>query len=150
MHKTFATGKITKDGSTLRTVGNSGDKVLGFSLAVSNGKDAQGNWRDKTFFDCSVWGKRATSLEQYLTAGKSLTVFGRIGARAHDGKAYLQISVDEIAFNEASTSDGGGQSQGYDSGSTGNYDAPSGYGAGGNPNAGRDLGDEIPFKYSDL
>lgn len=124
MHKTFATGKITKDGSTLRTVGNSGDKVLGFSLAVSNGKDAQGNWRDKTFFDCSVWGKRATSLEPFLTAGKSLTVFGRIGARAHDGKAYLQISVDEIAFNEASANDSGGQSQGYDSGSTGNYDAP--------------------------
>lgn len=132
MQKLFIAGNVGKDAVLRRT--GSGDAVLGFSVAVDNGKDKDGNRRDSTWYDCSIWGKRAESLERYITKGLKLSLVGRPTARAHEGKAYLGISVDDLTFQGGG--DSSGQSQGYDSGSTGNYDAPP---------AGRDLDDEIPF-----
>ena len=97
MHKTFFTGKVTKNGAELRNTQN-GDKVLGFSVAVSNGKDKNGEYRDSTFFDCSLWGKRAEALANHITPETILSIVGRVSAREYSGKAYLQISVDELSF----------------------------------------------------
>ena len=89
-------GNVGKD-ATHRTTQN-GDSVLSFSLAVDNGKDKDGNRRDATWFDCSIWGKRADSLRNHIVKGTRLVLSGRPTARAHDGKAYLGISVNELTF----------------------------------------------------
>lgn len=81
----------------LRTT-QGGDNVLGFSIAVDNGKDSSGNKRPPTWFDCAVWGKRATSLQPHIRKGSKLVLSGRPTARAHEGKAYMGISVDQISF----------------------------------------------------
>lgn len=94
-------GNVGKDAVLRRT--NSGDPVLGFSLAVDNGKDKDGNKRDATWYDVSIWGKRAESLERHISKGLKLTLTGRPTARAHEGKAYLGISVQDLTFM------GGGQ-----------------------------------------
>ena len=136
MQKLIIAGNVGKDAVLRRT--QSGDAVLGFSLAVDNGKDKQGNKRDSTWFDCSIWGKRAESLERHITKGLKLTLIGRPTTRAHDGKAYLGIAVDDLTFM------GGGQ-QG---GSQGGYDQSGGYDQGGQGGYGgqpRDLEDEVPF-----
>lgn len=128
-------GNVGKD-AVLRTTGG-GDNVLGFSLAVDNGKDANGNKRDATWYDCSIWGKRATSLQSYITKGTKLVLTGRPTTRAHEGKAYLGISVNDLSFM------GGGQQGGAQGGSDGGgYDqSPEGY----NAPSPRALDDEIPF-----
>lgn len=134
MQTIMIAGTIGKD-AEIRTTGN-GDKVAGFTVSVSNGKDANGGWRDSTWYDCSIWGKRAESLGPILKKRGKVTVTGRPTVRVHDGKAYLGISVDQVTLQ------GGGQSGerepqgGYDAGpAQGNsYQAPS-----------RDLEDEIPF-----
>lgn len=132
-------GNVGKDAELRRT--NSGDAVLGFSLAVDNGKDKSGNKRDSTWYDCSIWGKRAESLQNYITKGTKLTLTGRPTAREHNGKAYLGISVNDLTFMGGSSSGGnrggdyGGGSGGYD------YQAPQ---ADQHPPA-RDLDDEVPF-----
>ena len=131
MQTLIIAGNVGKDAELRRTQG--GDAVLGFSLAVDNGKDRDGNKRPATWFDCSVWGKRAEALQGHITKGTRLTLSGRPTARAHDGKAYLGISVDNLTFMGGSQSGGqqqdqGGYGGGYDSGSQG-----SGYGAGGRP-----------------
>jgi single-strand DNA-binding protein len=125
-------GNVGKDAVLRRTQG--GDAVLGFSLAVDNGKDKNGNKRDTTWYDCSVWGKRAESLERYITKGTKLTLTGRPTVDAYEGKGKLGISVNELTF-QGGGSEGGSQqsSGGYDSGS-GGYDGGS-----------RDLQDEVPF-----
>lgn len=132
MQKLFIAGNVGKDATLRRT--QSGDAILGFSVAVDNGKDKQGNRRDSTWYDCSIWGKRAESLERHITKGLKLSLIGRPTARHHDGKVYLGMSVDDLTFM------GGGQSQG-------NQD--SGYGGGGQPSnsgGGFDLDDDdIPF-----
>jgi single-strand DNA-binding protein len=103
MQQLTIAGNVGKD-AELRRTGN-GDAVLGFSVAVDNGKDKNGNKRDSTWFDCSIWGKRAESLERYITKGTKVVLTGRPTAREHNGKAYLGISVNDLTFM-------GGNSQG--------------------------------------
>ncbi len=130
-------GNVGKDAVLRRT--QNGDAVLGFSLAVDNGKDRNGNKRDATWYDCSIWGKRAEALEGHISKGTKLTLTGRPTVRAHEGKAYIGISVNELTFQ-------GGGNGGSQGGGSGGYDQgqSSGYGSGGRPSDDMD-GDDIPF-----
>ena len=124
-------GNVGKDAVLRRT--QSGTEVLGFSVAVDNGKDEQGNRRDSTWVSCSVWGKRATSLERYIRKGTKLALTGRPSVDVYEGKGQLRLSVQELTFM------GGGQQE-----QSGGYDqSPDGYNQGGRPSS--DLDDEIPF-----
>jgi single-strand DNA-binding protein len=96
MNITMIAGTVGRDAELRNT--QSGDAVLSFPIAVDNGKDRNGNKREATWFDCSVWGKRAQSLSNYITKGAKLAVTGRVGAREHNGKVYLQLSVNELSF----------------------------------------------------
>lgn len=89
-------GNVGKDAVLRRT--QDGEPVLGFSLAVDNGKDKEGNNRPSTWYDCAVWGKRGEGLAQHIVKGTKLTLSGRPTAREHDGKAYLGIAVDNLTF----------------------------------------------------
>jgi len=125
MQKLTIAGNVGKDAELRRT--QSGDAVLGFSLAVDNGKDKNGNKRDATWFDCSIWGKRAEALQSHITKGSKLVLIGRPTAREHNGKVYMGISVDDLTFM------GGGQER----------SAPPQQQ--GNPPASGDFDSEIPF-----
>lgn len=98
-------GIVGKDAVLRHT--NGGDDVLNFSIAVDNGKDKDGNKRDATWFDCSVWGKRASALERHITKGLRLAVSGRPSAREHDGKAYLGLTVNDLTFMGGNQAEGG-------------------------------------------
>ena len=102
-----------------------GDKVLNFSVAVDNGKDKNGEKRDASWWDCALWGKRAESLAPYIQKGSKLALSGRPSARAHEGKAYLTLTVNDLTFmssksdNESRSSGGGGSSDDTRGGSAG-------------------------------
>lgn len=133
MQQLLIAGTIVKEDAVLRRT-QGGDAVAGFSVVVDNGKDKDGNRRDGTFVDCSLWGKRGEALCQYLTKGTKVTITGRPTVREHNGKAYLGCSVNEITL------------QGGNSGGNGDREAPpaaGGYDQGGAPAGGMD--DEIPF-----
>lgn len=113
----------------LKEVG--GDKVLNFSIAVDNGKDKSGEKRAPTWYDCALWGKRAESLAPHITKGSKLALSGRPSARAHEGTAYLGLTVNELTFM------GGGSERQSDSGGDYNKTATPNY---------QDLqDDDIPF-----
>ena len=115
----------------VREVG--GDKVLNFSLAVDNGKDKNGERRESTWYDCALWGKRAESLAPHITKGLKLALSGRPGARAHEGKAYLSLTVNELTFM------GGGQERGVPAESSAQREGEQ------KTNYTYDLNDDIPF-----
>lgn len=96
-------GTVGRD-AELRTTGG-GQDILGFSVAVDQGKDQNGNKRDALWVDCSIWGKRARSLESYIKKGTKLTLQGRPTVREHNGKAYLGMMVNDFTFQ------GGGHQQ---------------------------------------
>ena len=129
MQQLLIAGNIGKNAEVRRL--QNGDPVCNFSVAVDNGKDKQGQRRDSTWYDCSLWGKRGESLEQYLTKGGKVTVTGRPTVRVHEGKAYLGINVDQITLQ-------GGNQGGNPSGERDQ---------GGYEQAGPDVGDgdNIPF-----
>ena len=132
MQQLTLAGTVGRDAELRRT--NSGDAVLNFSLAIDNGKDKNGNKRDATWFDCSLWGKRAEALQSYIVKGGKLTVTGRPSAREHNGKVYLGCNVQELTFMGGGNRDSQ-QGNGYDQ-------SPQGYG---DQSSGSGFDDEIPF-----
>jgi len=108
-------GNVGRDAQLRRTQG--GDPVLGFSVAVDMGKDKNGNKRDAVWVNCSIWGKRAESLETYVTKGTKLVLTGRPGVNVYEGKGSLTLSVNDLTFM------GGSQQQRSDE-DRGGYDEP--------------------------
>lgn len=134
MQQLLIAGTLGKDAEIRRL--QNGDPVCNFSVAVDGGKDKQGQRRDSTWYDCSLWGKRGEGLAQYLTKGGKVTITGRPTVRVHEGKAYLGVNVDQITL------------QGGREGGSGNS-GQSGGGYGGAPAGGAgDIEDSIPFHMS--
>jgi len=73
----------------------------------------------------------------------------KILADANGGRSGDRVMVSIFEDDNQRGGSGGGYAQSPQGGQSGggNYDAPQGggYGAGGNPNSGRDLGEDIPF-----
>ena len=130
-------GGITRD-AELRTAGS--DKVLGFSVAVSEGF---GDKKRTLYFDCNLWGKRGETLAQYLTKGSKVAVAGEMSTREHEGKTYLTLKADQVTLLGSGERREGQQDRQDDGGQNGG----SGYGSGGRPNSGgrSDMDSEIPF-----
>ena len=77
---------------------NSGDPICNFSVADSAGRDKPTIW-----WSCSLFGKRAEALSQYLTKGQSVTVVGSISEREFTDKngnhrKSMDVRVSEIAL----------------------------------------------------
>lgn len=89
-------GNVGKD-AVLRNT-QSGDPVLGFSIAIDGGKDKNGNKRDSTWVQCNIWGKRAESLNGHISKGTKLVVSGRPGVDVYEGKGRLTLSVQDLTF----------------------------------------------------
>lgn len=86
-------GGLTRD-AVVRTT-QSGDKVTGFSVAVSEGF---GDTKRTLYFDCTLWGKRGETLAQYLTKGGKVSVSGELSTREHEGKTYLTVKADQVTL----------------------------------------------------
>ena len=96
MNNITITGQLGKD-SEISATANS-DSVLSFSVADSQGRDKPTIW-----WNCQLWGKRASSLEQYLVKGQAVTVVGSVSEREwadKDGtkRKSMDIRVNDIAL----------------------------------------------------
>ena len=129
MEMLIIAGTVGKDAELRRT--NNGDAVLGFSVAVDQGKDKNGQKRETKWYDASLWGKRAESLQSYIVKGTKLTLQGRPTAREYQGKVYMGIAVNDLTFMGGSQRDSGQQDQGGYEPDQGGFDD--------------DLNDEVPF-----
>ena len=107
---TFA-GRIGCDAELRHT--QNGDQVVSFSLAVD--EYAGKNERRTLWVDCSMWGKRAESLAQYLVKGASVAVSGQVGIRTYESRGetrpVLTLRVSELTLM-GGKSDGGKQDGG--------------------------------------
>ena len=72
-----------------------------FSLAVSDGKDQQGN--DITdWFECIAWEKKAETLAKFTAKGHLLAIEGKLKSKKveKDGKntTYYSVNVSDFTF----------------------------------------------------
>jgi single-strand DNA-binding protein len=77
---------------------NNGDPICNFSVADSQGRDKGTIW-----WNCTLFGKRAEALSQYLTKGQSVTVVGTVTEREWTDKTdtkrkSMDVRVSEIAL----------------------------------------------------
>lgn len=96
MNSITVCGQLGRD-SELKTI-PSGEQVLSFSVADSQGREKPTIW-----WRCQLWGKRATSLQQYLVKGQAVTVVGNVTMREYtdkDGtpKQSMDVRVQDVAL----------------------------------------------------
>ena len=96
MHNISIAGQLGKDAEQ-RFLPN-GDAVASFSVADSQGKDKPTIW-----WNCSLFGKRAEALTQYLTKGQAVTVSGNVTQREYTDKdgnkrTAMDVRVNDIAL----------------------------------------------------
>lgn len=96
MNNITIAGQLGKDAEQ-RFLPN-GDAVASFSVADSQGKDKPTIW-----WNCSLFGKRAEALTQYLTKGQAVTVVGNVTQREYTDKdgnkrTAMDVWVNNIAL----------------------------------------------------
>ena len=96
MNNITVAGQLGKD-AEIKYMPN-GDAVASFSVADSQGKDKPTIW-----WNCSMFGKRAESLSQYLLKGSAVTVSGNVTEREWTDKEggkrkSMDIRVSDIAL----------------------------------------------------
>ncbi len=105
-------GRLTRDPEMRYT--NSGTAVLRFSLAVNRRKRSGDSWTDEvSFFDATVWGKQAESLNNYLVKGKQVAVNGELRQNRweQDGQKRSKIEVVANSVQLLGDPSGGGSAR---------------------------------------
>ena len=92
-------GNLGADPVSRETV--SGTKVVGFNIAVNNGKD------EPTWYGISVFGKQGENCMTYLKKGAKAAVFGELKTNEKDGKTYLNVSAYRVDFLTKAQEDDG-------------------------------------------
>ena len=98
MNNITVAGQLGKD-SELKQIGQ--DQVLSFSVADSQGREKPTIW-----WNCQLWGKRATSLQQYLTKGQSVTVTGSVSQRTYTDKNGVEKVAQDVRLNDVALQGG--------------------------------------------
>ena len=105
MNSITVAGQLGKD-SELKQVGQ--DQVLSFSVADNQNRTVLGQGREKPtiWWNCQLWGKRATSLQQYLTKGQSVTVTGSVSQRTYTDKNGVEKISTDVRVNDVALQGG--------------------------------------------
>lgn len=96
MNSITITGNLGKE-AELRSLAD-GTSVASFSVADSMGRDKPTIW-----WNCSLFGKRADTLLQYLTKGQQVTIIGTVSEREwtdKDGQKHksMDVRVQDVAL----------------------------------------------------
>lgn len=123
------TCRLTRN-SELKRVGE--NDVLNFSVATDHG---YGDKKTTTFINCSLFGKRATALVNYLTKAAQIVMHGELYTREYQAKDGTTKMTLECRVNEIDLVGGKkDKDEGNASAKPANQDAPA-----------ADFDDEIPF-----
>lgn len=70
---------------------------INFTITVSNGKDASGEWKPSTFMDCTAFGELASKIQDRYSAKDEIEFIGKFeNKKATNGKAYPKFIVWDI------------------------------------------------------
>ncbi|MGN0039164.1 MAG: single-stranded DNA-binding protein [Coriobacteriales bacterium] len=135
INKVMISGNTTRDAELRSTAG--GTPVLTFGVAVNERRRNMNNeWEDyANFIDCSLFGRRAEALAQYLTKGTKVAIEGRLHYSSWEDRngggrrSKVEVYVDELEFLSARNNNGGSQ-----------YGGSQSYGGGQSRNSGQSYG----------
>lgn len=91
-------GRLTRD-AEFKYITN-GQAVCKFSLAVNRRKKNGDQWTEEaSFFDVTLWGRQAESLNQYLQKGKQIAVEGELRQDRWEQDGQNRSKVEIVANN---------------------------------------------------
>lgn len=94
-------GRVVADAELRYTP--SGEPVLSVRVASDIGF---GDKKTTNWFACQVWGKRGEALQQYLTKGQQVTVYGQLTLREWTDKENVKRLSPDVRVNEISLQGG--------------------------------------------
>ena len=103
INKVLISGNLTRNAELRAT--SSGMSILSFGVAVNDRrKNSQtGEWENyPNYIDCTIFGRRADALAQYLTKGLKVTIEGKLHYSSWEDRngggkrSKLDVTVDEI------------------------------------------------------
>ena len=97
MNKVFLVGRLTKD-PEIRVTPN-GKKVASFTIAINEGKDADGQELVQ-FFNCSAWERLAEIIEAYVPKGTKVAIVGSLRNRSWDKPDGTKGYATEVLVRE--------------------------------------------------
>ena len=140
--------RLVKDAELKYT--NSGTPVTKLSVASNRSVKKNNQWEDEaSFFDCTFWGKRGESLNQYLTKGQQVCISGSLKQERWESEGQQRsrviIHVDNIQLlggKSTNSQSNNVNNQGYNNGSNG---FNGGNGNNQSNNGQQTFEDDIPF-----
>jgi single-strand DNA-binding protein len=107
-------GRLTRDAELKYTA--NGQAVSKFSIAVNRSVKKGDQWESEpSYFDITLWGKRAEGLDQYLTKGKQIGVDGELRQDRWQQDGQNRSRVEVIASNINLLGGGSGAGDGGES-----------------------------------
>ena len=101
INKAIITGNLTRD-AELRSTGG-GLSVANFAVAVNERvkNNSSGEWEDRAnYIDCTMFGRRAEALAQYMTKGTKVTIEGKLRwsqwEKNGEKRSKVEVVVDEV------------------------------------------------------
>lgn len=101
-------GRLTRDVELRYSSGGMG--ICKFSIAVNRSVKKNDRWVDEaSFFDCTVFGKTAENISQFLTKGQQVCISGELVQNRweKDGKqmSRIEININHIQLIGSMTKD---------------------------------------------
>ncbi len=98
INRVILVGRLTRNAELKYT--NSGAAVSKFSLAINQRRKKGDQWEDEVhYFDVSLWGKSAESINQYLVKGKQVGVEGQLRQDRWQQDGQNRSKVEIFATN---------------------------------------------------
>ena len=94
-------GRLAADSELRYTPG--GDAVLSFRVASDIGF---GDKKTTNWFACTIFGKRAEALKDYLAKGQQVTVYGQLTLREWEDKQGVKKLSPDVRISELSLQGG--------------------------------------------
>lgn len=89
----FITGRLTAD-SEIKYF-ETGKCKTTFSLALDSYMNKE---KFTTFISCAIWDKQAEFAAEYFKKGNTVSVFGELTSREHEGKTYYTVNCKTANF----------------------------------------------------
>ena len=109
MNKVFLIGRLVKDPEIKTT--STGKKVASFSIAISDGKDQNGQ-EITQYFNGSAWERLAEIIEQYVKKGTKVAILGSLKNRSWDKSDGTKGYATDILAREMEILSSRSESQG--------------------------------------
>ena len=113
LNRVFLVGNLVKD-PELKDIGSS-NKVVNFTIASNRhwtGPEGQKN-EEVSFIDCSAYGKRAETIDTYLSKGRKILIEGRIKQEKWTDKdsqkvqSRIRVIVESFQFMDSKKENNG-------------------------------------------